>query len=263
MQRAGAGAAVTGRWAPQPEPALALIHGWGLGARVFDELAARLGATRALLRPDLPGYGDRRVEPIESELTGLARQVLAAVERPAHWVGWSLGGLVALEAARQAPDRVLRVTLVASAPRMLAGKDWPGLDRGQLAAFQSALVGDPAATLRRFRALQAHGCGGGRATLRAFDAAAARAPQPAMGALAAGLELLRTADLRGVTAGLRCPVEAVLGGADALLPAGVAEPLAGAGMPVRTLTGAGHAPFIAQPAAFSKALLETACEDPS
>jgi len=83
-----------------------------------------------------------------------------------------------------------------------------------------------------------------------------------MGALAAGLELLRSSDLRALTAGLRCPVDAVLGGADALVPAGVAEPLARAGIPVRTLTGAGHAPFIAQPVAFSQALLETTCEPP-
>ena len=34
-----------------------LLHGWGSSARVWDELATRLGPRLRVHAPDLPGYG--------------------------------------------------------------------------------------------------------------------------------------------------------------------------------------------------------------
>ena len=85
-------------------PPLVLIHGWAMHGGVFAPLLDRLGAHFECHVVDLPGHG------LSEERDGLALD--ATVERllallpPAIWLGWSLGGLFALEAAARAPERV-------------------------------------------------------------------------------------------------------------------------------------------------------------
>ena len=237
-----------------------LVHGWGLGARVFDSFAGRLAHVRTVLQPDLPGCGASRTknDPIGpgGDLGDMAAAVLATVDRPAHWVGWSLGGLVALEAARRAPDRVTRLTLIAATPRMVAAPDWPGIDPAELVAFQQALEADVRVTHRRFLALQAHGCPDGRAVLRALHAAAAADGLPERPALDAGLAVLRHADLRDALPALSCRVDLILGGRDALVPCAAAGAMRALGIPVRVVPEAGHVPFVSHPGPCVEALLE-------
>ena len=229
---------------------------------MFDRFVGRLAHARTVLRPDLPGCGARRPVPAEdpigpgADLGDMAAAALAAVNRPAHWVGWSLGGLVALEAARRAPDRVTRLTLMAATPRMVAGSDWPGIDPAELAAFQRALQTDVQATHRRFLALQARGCPGGRTVLRALHAAAAADGLPERPALEAGLAVLRDTDLRDALPELSCTVDLILGDRDALVPCAAGTAMRARGVSVRVVPGAGHAPFVSHPGACVEALLE-------
>ncbi|HRP35108.1 MAG TPA: alpha/beta fold hydrolase, partial [Gammaproteobacteria bacterium] len=79
-------------------------------------------------------------------------------------------------------------------------------------------------------------------------------PQPA--ALAAGLDILATTDLRAALPGLRRPVLVVAGERDRLTPAEAGRRMA-AGLPDARflgLPGAAHAPFLSHPAAFLDAI---------
>src|ERR1700733_10282688 len=89
-------------------PPMVLIHGNSSSSRVFlRQLDGPLGRRFRLIAVDLPGHGESEDarEPSAYSLPGHARAVRAVVEAlgiyEAHFVGWSLGGHVALE---MAPD---------------------------------------------------------------------------------------------------------------------------------------------------------------
>lgn len=237
---------------------LVLLHGWGMGPSAFVDWRARLEARRPVHCPSWSrhveasygaGQGDR--------IDRIADRVTDAVEAPAHWVGWSLGGLIAIAAARRAPAAVGRVTLIASSPRMASGPDWPGIDRLELERFRRELEVEPMATHDRFLTLQVRGSRGGRSVLRALRSAVAADGLPSMGALMTGLDQLRQSDLRSDLDALSCPVDVVLGECDSLVPVAVAGHLEALGVAVRIIPDAAHAPFISHPDAVTDALLDT------
>ena len=89
-------------------PPVVLIHGNSSSSRVFSrQLDGPLGRCFRLVAVDLPGHGasDDAKDPSAYSLPGHARAVRAALDAlgidEAHFVGWSLGGHVALE---MAPD---------------------------------------------------------------------------------------------------------------------------------------------------------------
>ncbi len=237
-------------------PPWVLLHGWGFGGSVMDPLAQALATDRRVLVVDLPGWGRSSAADRSSDPVTLAAAVLAAVPRPARWLGWSLGGLVALAAADHEPAAVAAVDLLAATPRFTADTDWPGMDPASLRAFADAVADDPAGAHRRFLAFQLAGSEGARAVLRELRSRAERDGLPETATLSAGLELLRATDLRAAAAGLSCPVRAVLGGADPLIPAAVGESLARFGIRVQVVDGAGHAPFLSHPRTVLEALTE-------
>lgn len=237
-------------------PPWVLLHGWGFGGTVLEPLARRLATDRRVMVVDLPGWGESPAIEGATDPDSLAQAVLAAVPHPARWLGWSLGGLVALAAAARAPHAVTAVDLLAASPRFTADAGWPGIDPALLQEFVDAVADDPAAAHRRFTGFQVAGSEGARPALRALRACAERDGLPSPATLRAGLETLRTADLRNIPAALSCPVRAVLGGADPLIPAAVREPLARLEVDVHVVDGAGHAPFLSHPQAVLAALTE-------
>lgn len=240
-----------------PAPLL-LLHGWGMGPSVFADWRPWLETDPLVLCPawsDHVGASDDRHD--DDPLGAIAERVADGLERPAHWVGWSLGGLIALAAARRRPAVVGRVTLIAASPRMAAAPDWPGIDPLELARFRRELQAEPMATHDRFLTLQVRGSQGGRSVLRALRGAVAADGLPPMDVLLSGLDRLMESDLRSTLDALSCPVDAVLGERDALVPAAVAARLEALAVRTRIVPGAGHAPFISHPGVVADAVLDT------
>ena len=99
-------------------PVAVLLHGSPGGLADFNGVAQQLRADTRLLIPDLPGFGaSARVVP-DYSIEAHGRYVLAlldALEIPAaHWVGFSMGGGVALSAAERAPERVRSLVLLSA-----------------------------------------------------------------------------------------------------------------------------------------------------
>ncbi len=87
-------------------PTALLLHAFPLDARMWDDLAAVLGkAGYPVVAPDLPGD-----EP-ELGFEAWAQRVLGLVEGSFVPVGCSMGGYLAFELWRQAPDRIPALVL--------------------------------------------------------------------------------------------------------------------------------------------------------
>lgn len=259
----GPGVTPVGETAPGGD--LVLVHGWGMGPHVWDDISGALAADRRVRCVELPGHGT--APPAAPDLDSWADQVLAAVDGPADWVGWSLGGLVALAAARRRPALVRSLLLVATNPCFVTAADWPGIDAAVLDGFHRAVAGDPAGTHARFLGFQVAGSERGRSALRRLRASAECDGIPSTAALTDGLTLLRDSDCRTDLLTTQAPVAVMLGGEDPLVPTALVHELGAAGVPVRVLDGAGHAPFLSHPERFvevSCTLLEgQRCPQPS
>jgi pimeloyl-[acyl-carrier protein] methyl ester esterase len=231
------------------KPRLVLLHGWAMHGGVFAPLSERLGARFDLHLLDLPGHGRRRREAVPETLAGWAEALLAEAPAEAVWLGWSLGGLVALEVARIAPERCRGLVLLASSPRLEQGEDWPGLDPALLSAFAEGLVRDRAGTIERFLALEALGSGQPVQDLRRLRLLLEEGGEPSAEALAVGLKLLQETDLRPALPALAVPSLWIAGANDRIVPAQAVE--AGARLArggFERIARAGHAPFLTRPA---------------
>lgn len=233
-------------------PPLVLLHGWGMNAAVWEPLLGGLGEQFAVTVLELPGHGAS--PPADAcpcaPLEDWAERCLAVAPVKAWWLGWSLGGQVAMAAALRAPERVEGLSLVGSTPRFVQGADWPhAMPAATFAQFADALALDPAATLKRFLALQVRGADEARETLRRLRAELDARPPASREGLAQGLEILAGTDLREALRDLRCRTHWLFGERDTLVPpaaaAAIAQLLPDAAVDI--VPGAGHAPFLSHP----------------
>lgn len=93
------------------------LHGIGGAADNFEAVLAGLSACHPVLSLNLPGYqGSDLVSPMTFET--LSEAVIDALDqhafKTAHFVGHSIGGMIALECAARSPRRVQSLALVAT-----------------------------------------------------------------------------------------------------------------------------------------------------
>ncbi|MFE8100504.1 pimeloyl-ACP methyl ester esterase BioH [Brenneria goodwinii] len=227
---------------------LVLLHGWGLNAQVWHCISPRLAAHFRLHLVDLPGYGRSQGFGAMS-LEEMAATVLAQAPERAIWLGWSLGGLVAGQAALSAPQRVSGLITVASSPCFSAREGWPGIKPEVLHGFQQQLSEDFQRTVERFLALQTLGTESARQDARLLKRVVLEQAMPPVEVLNGGLEILRRADLRQPLTSLTLPLLRVYGALDGLVPrkvAGILDRLWPDSSSV-IIPKAAHAPFISHP----------------
>jgi len=239
-------------------PELLLLHGWGLHGGVWDTLCPKLTPHLRVTRLDLPGHGRSRDIPMPGSLTELTLQVMAAVPPGAVVLGWSLGGLVALEAALRMPQRLRGLVLANTTPRFVTAPDWPhAMPPEQLQEFATGLAQDHRETLLRFLSLQVRGDESARAALRELRESLFTHGEPDGASLTTGLELLRTSDLRSRLKEISTPTLVIAGGHDRLTPPQAGEHLAAMipGAKLERFSKSAHAPFLSHGDAFAAAVV--------
>lgn len=236
---------------------LVLLHGWGLNANVWDCITPQLASHFTLHLVDLPGYGRSRDFGAMS-LGKMAQLVLDKAPDRAIWLGWSLGGLVASQAALTHPERVQALVTVASSPCFSAHEHWPGIKPEVLSGFQQQLNDDFQRTVERFLALQTMGTESARQDARALKSTVLSLPMPSPEVLNGGLEILKTADLRQPLSDLGMPFLRMYGRLDGLVPRKIIPLLDALWGNSRSIVfdKAAHAPFISHPQAFCAPLVE-------
>ena len=105
------------------EVTLVFIHGWTANRHRWDEQLNHFADRYRVISLDLRGHGDSGVTPDLYTIDGLAREVLALLDRLGVYrfvpVGHSMGGMIALSLALEHPERVERLIIVDSLGRMM------------------------------------------------------------------------------------------------------------------------------------------------
>jgi len=100
------------------ESPVVLLHGSPGTKADFEALVPALGQRHRLLAPDLPGFGASTHDVPDYSVRAHARYVLQMLDAldvdRAHFVGFSMGGGVALELYDIAPERVASLTLLSA-----------------------------------------------------------------------------------------------------------------------------------------------------
>lgn len=264
---------------PDGQP-LVLLHGWGLSSDVWHSWLPALADDYRLLLVDLPGLGRSGFDESQSySLDAVADQVLQQLhrqeqpllDRPAVWIGWSLGGLVAARIARQIfeqdPAAIAGLITIATSPCFVQSADWPdAMAASTFGSFQQSLAANRLKTLNRFVMLQGQGDPAGRQLVKmlkpiAAACAASTERTPSIEKrestarieredesrdmpdyLAASLALL-AGDYRPLFGSLNLPRLFLFAENDALVPVAVSQqPLLADHSQV--VAAAGHVPFI-------------------
>lgn len=235
-----------------------LIHGWAMSGRMWAGVVENLcAAGHGVIVIDHRGCGqsdrdfdDVSISAIAGDVAGIVRQCTSG---PVVLNGWSLGGAVAVEAARLLGDRCAGVVLTCGAsPRFIRADDFPyGGEPGSLDGFAAALAADRAGF---FRGLSEGVC--------AKPVSAATIDWMWNGFIDSGPGVIQSlidlgdVDQRAHLAALAAPLLSIVGGADAILDPEIgkaAAALAPRGSLV-VMEGCGHAPFIEDPEAYHAAL---------
>ena len=276
-------------------PDLVLVHGWGLGNPAWDTILPALATRFRVQLFTLPGYsmpeilmdkqstdqclGDPHEKtafsptlcrtPFNEPSSASFRQTaqVLAESLPANCIlcGWSLGSLLALQAAVFAPQRVKKLILIGSTPCFTEAADWPHAQVPDLLdSFSDAIASDAAGTLKRFIALINQGDTQARSIGRALNRLLLATPLPDTQDLLTGLGWLRDVDLRQQIATITVPTLLIHGENDPLMPCAAAQWLKGT-LPdaqLEVFSGAAHAPFLNDPDRFAT-LIGDHCHAPA
>ena len=175
---------------------LVMLHGWAMHGGIFAPLVDALREHCTMHLVDLPGHGFSRDCGMSLEPAACARAIADATP-PAIWLGWSLGGLIALQAALQFPEHVRGLAMLCATPRFVSASDWPqGRDPALVHRLASDLETDYHGTIERFLALEVMGSPDPRAELRKLRNEVFARGEPNLRVLQEGIRVLEDTDLR-------------------------------------------------------------------
>jgi pimeloyl-[acyl-carrier protein] methyl ester esterase len=192
-----------------------IIAGWAQTetclARFTAKFPGEITSVYSLLRCERPQDQPPDIPSIYAR--ALAAR-LAGKSCGATLVGWSMGGMVALEAAIHFPELVRQLILISTSARFCSAPGYPhGVSPAVLRAMMQGLRRDRRETLERFFALVYSN--DGSAEQKAEDLR--RSLQLDLECLVHGLQYLRSVDLRLQLADVRVPALIVHGGKDQVI----------------------------------------------
>jgi pimeloyl-[acyl-carrier protein] methyl ester esterase len=245
---------------------LVLLHGWGTDGHVWRRQVEAFG------EEEMGGGGQGSQTPAPSSHKPASKRLTVLAPTIPAWdrqwlvnylgnlplqdtavVGWSLGGMLLIEALAEMGVAVAALVLVAAPPVFCRRPDYSwGQPPGAVRAMRRALLTDPRLVLEDFAA---RCLGPGEEDFRGEVAPLFAGDAPA-GPLAQGLTYLLRRDLRPLLPRLSGRVAIIQGDQDRIVPRAQAEflhrHLPGSNLVI--LPGAGHLPFWTQAADFNQIL---------
>lgn len=195
---------------------ISLLPGWAMAAGTMQPLREALLERLPGRRIKCQGLPIIRLSNMEPDLIALADRLA-----PGVLVGWSLGGMLAVQLQRRFPERFSVVVTIASNACFVERAGWPTAMPAEIyKEFYADMRNDPAKALKRFALLVTQGSAQRRSLGKSLQWDEAGAEQRLH-----GLALLAVLDNRVPLARTAAPMLHCLAGNDALVPAAAAEPL--------------------------------------
>jgi len=195
-------------------PVVILSNSLGTNFTMWDLQAPALEKRFRLLRYDTRGHGRTAVPPGPYTIDQLGRDVLALLDAlkidRVHFCGLSMGGMIGMWLGVHAPQRVHRLVLCSTAPKIGTPETWnPRIE----AIRKSGMNAVASAVIERWLTPE-------------FRARAPEASTALLGLLqiaspagyTACCEAIRDADLREAVAAIRAPVQVIMGARDPATP---------------------------------------------
>ncbi|WP_028771903.1 pimeloyl-ACP methyl ester esterase BioH [Shewanella waksmanii] len=231
---------------------IVMLHGWGMNNAVFTPLHSQL-QDYCVHYVDLPGFGHSPA--IDGCFEQWVEHLVNHTPSGAIWAGWSLGGLLATQAAISHPQHISALATIASSPCFMAQEsdNWPGIPAAILAQFGDQLGQDLPKTIERFLAIQAMGCATAKEDIKRLRDLVLAKPLPNQLALQQSLAMLQEIDLRSQLPQITQPWLRVWGRLDGLVPRRVPPRMPAHPHPHQDLmlAKASHAPFFSHTEEFS------------
>jgi len=229
---------------------LILLHGWGFNHSIWKNVADELSKTWQVYQVDLPGHGQSPF--CKYDLSTLTEIFAENLPKNAVWIGWSLGGLLAMAMAVRKPDYVRALVLIASSPRFTMTDNWCAMRPEILKKFTQQLQEDTLGTLKRFLFLQVQGSEEAKQQLRYLQKFLTISTIPDSNTLQEGLNLLLNSDLRDELQYIQCPALLCLGQYDSIVPAKMGKICQQwwQDLQVTEIPKAAHIPFLSHPDIF-------------
>src|SRR5690606_28230211 len=136
-----------------PMKHLSVLPGWALAPQAMQPLRAalteRLPDTPVSIQP-LPAI---QLSSLETDLSSLAQQI-----KPGVLIGWSLGGMLAVQLHRRFPEHFPQVVTLAANACFVERKSWAdAMPTDTFKAFYNDYRDTPEKTLKRFALLVTQG----------------------------------------------------------------------------------------------------------
>ena len=212
-------------WGDESLPTIFCLHGWASSAQVFKPLADLFAEHFHIVAVDLPGFGESPIGDVNTdyELDNLMQSILDVAPEKAIWLGWSLGGMLAMQAAARAPQRVEKVLTLCSNAKFLATKQWKNAVPSPLYNGFMQEIDDVKTTLRRFAALTVVGEQQGMLQSLKWLQQNTQSQSTSSDVLKASLELLALIDNRKLYPLISQPCLHMLATDDAIVPNKVSQ----------------------------------------
>ncbi len=224
-----------------------LLHGWGCDSSTWTPILPQLQNLGNVIAIDLPGFG-KSDELNNYSLDAVVDFIAQQISEPCILIGWSLGGVLAVQIATRYPLKVLGVITLAANIKFVASNDYANaMPPSTYNSFLESFKKNSLAALKTFSGLLAQGDVNERALLKKLRSVVSSDAVNANWLQA--LQLLSQLDNRAAFAAIIQPGLHLFGEVDALVPASAALSLTAlnAKQKIIVLPQAAHALHWSQP----------------
>lgn len=226
---------------------LILLHGWGCASNTWQSLIPALQNITNVIALDLPGFGASEDVP-EFTLEAVIDLIAEHLPEKCVLIGWSLGGMLAVQLAKRYPQNISRVITLAANVKFVASREYEtAMPVAVNHQFNKSFAENELATLKLFCGLLAQGDTNERSLLKQMRTLAQ--PDKINANWHQALELLSTLDNREAFANLTQEGLHILAEKDVLVPVASAQQLAtlNSQQQIKTISSAAHAVHWSQP----------------
>ena len=223
---------------------IVFLPGWGFDVSIWHAMGKSL-------TPNCYFINFPEITNKTCEIKAVSEKLMIQIPDSSILVGWSLGGLLAINLCATFPDKFEKLVLVASTPKFIGSNQWSGIPLREANHFIYTAQKDFQKAIAKFLKL----------TVDPFLDLALDAHlnnSLSFKSLLFYLSFLMNTDLRDTYRSLTLPILHLLGGKDAIVPANTIDSLKSTSSHIsfKKIEEAGHLPFITHFYVTQKAIKE-------